>query len=275
MKIQNVQKFITGIYCIENTVNKKRYIGSSKSIYKRLQKHRSLLRHNKHQNKYLQNSWNKHGEKQFICYVLEICESSKLKYLEQYYIDNSNSEFNLTKQVIRNVLSKDSCKLISETLKRKYNLGKIKPTRMTTINVYDTDSNFIKQFESISKCSKELKINQSSISRVLNKTYSQTKGFIFTYSNDFVPEKIEIDKAGRKKSKNKKSKALKEAYKSGRKRKCNKAIEVYDLENNYIKSYNSIKECKLDLNIPTADIGKVLSSKYTQSKGYKFKLQKL
>lgn len=54
-----------GIYCIENTKNKKVYIGSSKNIYQRLLKHFALLKHNKHQNGHLQNAWNKYGEDVF------------------------------------------------------------------------------------------------------------------------------------------------------------------------------------------------------------------
>lgn len=40
----------SGIYCIINIYNSKRYIGSSKNIRKRLWGHRAELRHNKHDN---------------------------------------------------------------------------------------------------------------------------------------------------------------------------------------------------------------------------------
>lgn len=56
MKPINQKLKKSGIYCLINLSNNKRYIGSSKNIYSRLLKHRSLLRNNKHENSKLQNS---------------------------------------------------------------------------------------------------------------------------------------------------------------------------------------------------------------------------
>ena len=50
-----------GIYKIVNKIDGKYYVGSSKHIYKRWRKHKSLLRHNKHLNDYLQNAFNLYG----------------------------------------------------------------------------------------------------------------------------------------------------------------------------------------------------------------------
>lgn len=44
----------SGIYQIENKINSKVYIGSSNNIKRRWQKHKALLRHNKHPNSHLQ-----------------------------------------------------------------------------------------------------------------------------------------------------------------------------------------------------------------------------
>ena len=65
---------VSGIYCIENIINHKTYIGSSKNIYQRLLKHFALLRHNKHQNPHLQSAWDKYGESNFRWFVLELCD---------------------------------------------------------------------------------------------------------------------------------------------------------------------------------------------------------
>ena len=48
--------------------------------------HRSLLRNNKHFNQYLQNAWNKYGEKNFEFVVIEDCTISDLDDKERYYI---------------------------------------------------------------------------------------------------------------------------------------------------------------------------------------------
>ena len=66
-----------GIYTIINIINGKRYIGASKDVYLRLRKHRQRLKNNSHTNKYLQSSWNKHGEDSFDMFLISICDLSK------------------------------------------------------------------------------------------------------------------------------------------------------------------------------------------------------
>lgn len=81
------KNIITGIYCIENIVTKKKYIGQSVSIYDRWSKHKSELNHGIHDNDYMQKAWDKYGEDNFIFSVLEICEIQELDEKEKYYID--------------------------------------------------------------------------------------------------------------------------------------------------------------------------------------------
>lgn len=76
-----------GIYEIFNMVNGKSYIGQSTNITQRLSKHKSELRHNKHQNLHLQNAWNKHGEHSFLFNILEYCNIDELDDIERYYIN--------------------------------------------------------------------------------------------------------------------------------------------------------------------------------------------
>lgn len=190
------------IYAIENHTNfVKRYIGSSKDPYNRLHRHISKLKNNKHENQYLQNAWNKYGEDNFECYVIEFIDISnldeqqinnKLVEKEQYWIDILNPEYNLTKKVERNILSEESRKKVSKTLKEGYRSGRIKSTSYKAIKAYDLDGNFIKEFKSCKKASEELKCNRSSITRVLVGTYLQVNGYQFRYSeNDNRPvEKI-------------------------------------------------------------------------------------
>ncbi len=76
-----------GIYKITNTITGNFYIGSSKNIDARWRDHKKRLRNNKHENKYLQNSWNKYGEQAFVFSVLELCSLDTLLIQEQAYID--------------------------------------------------------------------------------------------------------------------------------------------------------------------------------------------
>ena len=78
-----------GIYCIENLLNNKKYIGQSEELDVRLAKHFWLLNKNKHDNRHLQGAFNIDGIDNFSFYVLEECEciSKILDEKETYYMD--------------------------------------------------------------------------------------------------------------------------------------------------------------------------------------------
>ena len=82
---------VTGIYCIENITNNKKYIGQSIHVYKRWAQHKNALRNNVHENDHLQASWNKHGESSFNFYMLIECEESLLDHYEVLYIKQYNT----------------------------------------------------------------------------------------------------------------------------------------------------------------------------------------
>jgi len=85
---------ISGIYKIKNIVDEKYYIGSSKNINRRWDKHRWRLRSNKHENIILQRAWNKYGEENFIFEIVEECETYMLLELEQKYL-NLDPQYNI------------------------------------------------------------------------------------------------------------------------------------------------------------------------------------
>jgi len=76
-----------GIYCIENLVNNKKYVGQSVDVSARFSHHKCLLNKNIHDNKHLQNAWNKYGEENFIFYIVEACEECFLDEREKYWIN--------------------------------------------------------------------------------------------------------------------------------------------------------------------------------------------
>lgn len=81
-----------GIYKIENKVNGKVYIGSSKHIEQRWQEHRKMLKSGKHHSNHLQNSWNIYKEDNFSFSIIEeVKESQDLLKRESFYIEKSNS----------------------------------------------------------------------------------------------------------------------------------------------------------------------------------------
>lgn len=111
-----------GIYKIENTHTHKVYIGQSTNIESRWEHHLTALRHNKHRNAHLQNSWNKYGANCFIFSILEECSIDELTEREQYYIDlygglNSNKNYNNREASDKGHLSEESKKKVSNSLK--------------------------------------------------------------------------------------------------------------------------------------------------------------
>lgn len=82
---------ICGIYCIENLVNGKKYIGQSVDIYKRWSRHKNELLGNRHKNDHLQSSWNKYGKNNFKFYIIQECSMDELDMLESYYIRTFNT----------------------------------------------------------------------------------------------------------------------------------------------------------------------------------------
>lgn len=83
-----------GIYCIENLVNNKKYIGQSTNIEERWYRHRLALNGGTHYNQHLQGAWDIYGENSFNFYVLQECSVDQLDSLEVYYIDLFDSDNN-------------------------------------------------------------------------------------------------------------------------------------------------------------------------------------
>jgi group I intron endonuclease len=78
-----------GIYKIENTVRKRVYVGSAKSLKLRREQHLRSLNGGYHKNARLQNSWNKYGAAAFSFTVLEhVQDVRQLVAREQHYIDS-------------------------------------------------------------------------------------------------------------------------------------------------------------------------------------------
>jgi len=92
---------ISGIYKIENKLNGKVYIGSSKNIKQRFRQHLSDLKNNNHHSIHLQRSWNRYGKNNFeFSIIKEITYKNDLLTNEQYYIYkfdslNKNKGYNI------------------------------------------------------------------------------------------------------------------------------------------------------------------------------------
>ena len=78
----------SGIYCIENLIDNKKYIGWATTIEKRFKTHYRELNNNKHKNNYLQNAWNKYGGENFKFWTIAEYprDETILKLMEIYFI---------------------------------------------------------------------------------------------------------------------------------------------------------------------------------------------
>lgn len=76
----------SGIYCFENIVNGKKYIGQAGNLSYRVGHHRSYLRGGYDGCLALQRSWTKYGEENFNIYLVEECPIEELNEKEIFWI---------------------------------------------------------------------------------------------------------------------------------------------------------------------------------------------
>lgn len=81
----------SGIYIITCVANRKVYVGSSVNINSRFSRHRADLKHGVHQNKHMQNAYNKYGVNFFVYKLIEECLPAQLQEREQFYINKYRS----------------------------------------------------------------------------------------------------------------------------------------------------------------------------------------
>jgi group I intron endonuclease len=86
------------IYKITNKITNDFYVGSAINFKNRKWSHTCSLKKNNHKNQFIQNSWNKYGEKAFVFEVLEVVDKKEnLIIREQHWIDILSPTFNLCK----------------------------------------------------------------------------------------------------------------------------------------------------------------------------------
>jgi group I intron endonuclease len=81
----------TGIYTIKSLKDNKILVGQSTNIFSRLSQHKFHLRNNTHDNRHLQNAYNKYGVDNFQFEVLVVCEEQYLYSEENYWCNLLNT----------------------------------------------------------------------------------------------------------------------------------------------------------------------------------------
>ncbi len=114
----------SGIYQIQQLSTGKRYVGSAVNIGRRWTEHRTQLKANVHNNKYLQNAWNKHGADDFLFSVLLHCSTDRLLVHEQGALDAIAPEFNIAKCANAPMFGRSHTRETREKLRQRH-LGRV------------------------------------------------------------------------------------------------------------------------------------------------------
>lgn len=168
--LEKSQFNLPGIYQIRNISNNKVYIGSAFNLHNRFRTHKSRLFSNKHDNEYLQRSFNKYGPESFIFEVIEILENIEniykieLEYIEKVYGDNC---YNINK--------------ITDPSKSLIQYNESKKKRFTLIS----PSNEEFEFFGLNEASRITNCEPSQISKVLNFKIKSCKGWRLPQNKDY------------------------------------------------------------------------------------------
>lgn len=238
---------ISGIYCIENLENHKKYIGLSKNIKKRWNDHKYRLNKNDHENNHLQRSWNKYGKNKFTFYILETCSEDELSEKEKFYINKfntSNYKFGFNGTLGGEV----GFTFTEESMLKRRESQYTRP-----VIQFDLDGNEIKRYKGCEDIHTLLGFSKGTIcgccnNRIGRKTY---KNFIWVYEDDYNNFGINL-----------------EDYVRGT---VAKPVKQYDINGKYITTYKSAREAESATGASYKHISSVCNGKRNTCGGYIWK----
>lgn len=239
------------IYCIENIVNGKCYVGQTiQPLKKRLDSHKFHLRNDRHDNPHLQRSWNKHGENNFRFFVLE----DGLETLKEL----NKAEVKWIKE-LDTTLGKTGYNL--QTGGENFNLhestkDKIRKSISISVIKYSLDGDLLKIYESIDHAAKEYDGSIQNIVTCLKGITNTAYDFQWRYYTDDYKDKIECCESRIEQQRNQGD---------------SKVTEQYDLNGNFIAEYPSAAEASRQTDINSASIRATCKRRYKTGGGYQWK----
>ena len=248
------------IYCWENLINQKKYVGQTKQGKKRLSDEKCL--HNV--SGAFQEALIKYGQINFKCYVLEYCSVDELDIKERYWINNQKSHYsqhgyNLTwggQNASKVVFYSQQTNKIYETLNEveedeydfiyKYDLlSRSIQEQIKPFYAFDKNGVLLKRFISLNDALKFCSgLDVDNIRKNLNGQLKSAYGYIWSY------EKI----VNTYKSKNWKS------------------IAQYDLNGDLVEIFNTIRDAAKNINDTDKNLwGALNRPEVKQLKGFMWK----
>lgn len=205
----------SGIYIFVWSEKNYFYVGQTQNFTKRKHSHMAKLRCGKHNNKFFQNVFNKHGEPSF--HILEECEIEELSKREQFYLDilfesvfclnvlnkvesarrgvlhSKESIEKMSKIKLGKKHSKETCEKMSKNksgsknhfFKKKHSkesIEKMSQIKNKKLVQLDKNGNFIREWKSGFEVEKCLKINNGHISSCANGKRKSAGGFMWKIS---------------------------------------------------------------------------------------------
>lgn len=170
----------SGIYCIINKINNKKYIGQTYDLEYRWKRHKSDLNNNNHSNNHLMSAWNKYGEDNFEFDIIEKCDLSIIDDREIYWINYYNCIKNGYNQCEGGL----GCRGYKHTEQEIEKMRKIQNPK--SVLQLDLNGNLIKEWYSASQSAKELGLYTLAIKNCCEqREYVKSVGqFIWIYKED-------------------------------------------------------------------------------------------
>lgn len=220
------------IYEIVNTVNQRKYIGSSVDYDRRVKRHLRLLNKNKHHSRYLQNAWNHYGNEKFEFHILELVPNkNELITREMFYISKLNPEYNTMRDVKSHIGLKRSDetrqKISLSQLGKKHSWETKEKLRQLNLGTTQSDETIQKRILSMKSSEKfQQAVKSKDRTDKIRETRIRNGGYIVT------------DDQKRKISETLKSRKLQSAISI--------KIQKYDLDGKFICEYPSFQKAEID-----------------------------
>lgn len=167
-------EILCGIYCIENTINQKKYIGQSIDIYRRWQQHK--LGKTKCAISY---AIVKYGIEKFSFTIVELCDRDLLNEREIYWINYYDTYNNGYNETLGGSYVSDNCK--------------------KQVKAYNLNGDYIKTYESLHEAARDNNCSPQQIYHVVNHLRLTAGSMQFRYIDDDTPVMPIINSFGRSK----------------------------------------------------------------------------